>query len=211
MLVSTSIKYISYPTKHVVLVFMNCFFLQDILLLQVFQLTTLVIRGPATRGEKFVVSLDRVAVKEEEVRCVLLCVWDFVRSPHFAQRRFFSESGLTMLPESTAIADSITSSPVYAPWSNMESACADQVITDLCASWDRSLLRRCTAKDTLERWYHGGTLQNETASRPRVRNSDVGGPSRKCASCFACSWSSWAKQNSFFPAAGGREKSLGAP
>ena len=48
-----------------------------------------------------------------------------------------------------------------------------QVITDLCACWDRLVLRRRTAKDTSERWYHGGTPRNETVSKPRVRISDV--------------------------------------
>ena len=75
------------------------------------------------------------------MRGVLFCVQDFVQSPHFTQRSFFSETGLTMLSESVAIADSITSSPVYATWSVVESASASQVITDLCACWDRVVLR----------------------------------------------------------------------
>ena len=78
-----------------------------------------------------------------------------------------------MSSESIAIADSNTSSPVYAPWSVVESASASQVITDLCASWDRKVLRRRTTKDTSERWHHGGTPRSETASRPGVRISDV--------------------------------------
>ena len=114
---------------------------------QVFQLTALVICGPPGQGEEFTISLDRVAIKKEEMRGVLLCVQDFVRSPHFTQRNFFSERGLAMLSESVAIADSITSSPVYAPWSVVESASVSQVITDLCACWDRVVLRRRTAKD----------------------------------------------------------------
>ena len=116
-----------------------------------FQLTTLVIRGPATHGEKFIVSLDRVANKKEEVRGVLLCVQDFVRNLHFTQRNFFSESSLTMLSESVAIVDSITSSPAYAPWTAVESSCASQVITDLCACWDWVVLRRRIAKNISER------------------------------------------------------------
>ena len=100
------------------------------MMFQVFQLSALVIRGPATRGEKFIVSLDRVAIREEKVRGVLLCVQDFVRSLHFTQRNFFPESGFTMLSESVAIADSITSSPVYAPWSFVETDCAGQVVTN---------------------------------------------------------------------------------
>ena len=78
-----------------------------------------------------------------------------------------------MLSESVAIADSITSSPVYAPWIIVESPSASQVITDLCACWDRVVLRRRTAKDTSERWYHGGTPRRETASRPGLRISNV--------------------------------------
>ena len=142
-------------------------------LFQVFQLTTLVNRGSPTQGEEFTINLDRVVIKKEEVRGVLLCVQDFVRSPHFTQRNFFSETGLTMLSESVAIADSITSSPVYAPRSVVDCASASQVITDLYACWDRVVLRRRTTNDTSERWHHGGTLRSETASRPGVRISDV--------------------------------------
>ena len=80
-----------------------------------------------------------------------------------------------MLSESVAIADSITSSPVYAPWSVVASASVNQVIADMCVCWDRVVLRCRSAKDTSERWYHGGTPRIETASRPRpgVRISDV--------------------------------------
>ena len=78
-----------------------------------------------------------------------------------------------MLSESVAVADSITSSPAYGPRSVVELACASQVITDLCACWDRVVLRRRTAKDTSERWYHSTTSQSESASRPGVRISDI--------------------------------------
>ena len=53
-----------------------------------------------------------------------------------------------MLFESLVFADSITSSPVDAPWSVVESASASQVNSDLCACWDWVVLRRRTAKDT---------------------------------------------------------------
>ena len=148
-------------------------FPHEISLFQVIQLTTLLIRGPSNQGEKIILSFDRVAIKEEEVRNVLQCVQDFVRSPHFTQRSFFSESGLTLLSESAAIADSITYSLVYAPWIIVESACPSQVITDLRACWERVLLRRRLAKDPSERWYQGSTPRNETASRPGVKFSDI--------------------------------------
>ena len=117
--------------------------------------------------------MDLVAIKKEELRGVLLCVQDCVRSPHFTQRNFLSETGLSMLSESVAIADSFTSSRVYAPWSFVASASASQVISDLCACWDRVVLRRRATKDTSERWYRSGTPRSETASRPGVRISDV--------------------------------------
>ena len=117
--------------------------------------------------------MDRVSIKKEEVRGVLFCVQYFVRSPRFTQRNFFSETGLTMLSESVAIADSITSNPVYAPWSVDDSASACRVIADLCACWDWVVLCRTTTKDTSERWYHGSTPWSETASKPGVRISDV--------------------------------------
>ena len=56
---------------------------------QVFQLTTLALRGPLLSGEKFTVCLDRVAIPENTVRGVLLRVQDFVRDPVFTQRSFF--------------------------------------------------------------------------------------------------------------------------
>ena len=139
----------------------------------VFQLTALVSHDPATRGERFIVNLVRVAVKEEEMRGVLLCVQDIVRSPQFSQKSFFSDSGWTMLSESVAIANFVTPSPVYAPWSIAETACGGQVVSDLRACWDRVVLRRRTAKDTSERFYHGGTPRSETPSRPGMQNSDV--------------------------------------
>ena len=43
----------------------------------------------------------------------------------------------------------------------------------MCACWDRVVLRRRSAKDTSERWYHGGNPRSETASRPGLRKSDV--------------------------------------
>ena len=82
----------------------------EIVMFQVFQLTALVIHGPAIRGKSFKISRDRVAIKQENMRGVVLCARDFVRNPHLRQRHFFSKSGVKRLSESVAIADSIMSS-----------------------------------------------------------------------------------------------------
>ena len=131
------------------------------------------IRGSSASREAFTINLDCVAINKEEVRGVLLCVQDFVRSPHFTQGNFFSETGLAMLSESVAIADSISSSPVYAPRSFVASASSSQVIADIGSCWDRVVLRRRSAMDTSGRWHHGSSPRVETASRPGVRISDV--------------------------------------
>ena len=140
---------------------------------QVFQLTALVIRGPATRGQRFIKNLDRVAIGGGEACGVLLCVQDFVRSPLFTQKGFILESGLTMFSETAAITNSINSASVCAPWSLAGTANANQVVSDLRACWDRVVWCRRTAKDTSERWYHGGTPRSQTPSRPGVLISDV--------------------------------------
>ena len=65
------------------------------------------------------------------------------------------------------------SGPVYAPGSLVGTACACQIVSDLRACWDRVTLRRRTVKVTSERQYHGVTPRSETASRRKVRNSNV--------------------------------------
>ena len=143
---------------------------------QVFQLTTLALRWPLPSGEKFTVSLDRVAIPENIVRGVLLCVQDFVRDPVFTQRSFFSETGVEMLSEAAAIADSITSSSVYVPWSTVESESSARICADLKASFEKAIERRRVVKDTSEQWYRLGAIRpssGESSSQCGVRISTV--------------------------------------
>ena len=80
-----------------------------------FQLTAVIVRRPVTSGEKFIKNLEHVMTADDKVRGAVLCVQDFVRSSHFTQRNFFSDSGIAMLTESAAIWDSINSSAVFEP------------------------------------------------------------------------------------------------
>ena len=120
---------------------------------QVFQLTALNVRGPVTSGERFTVNLDWVAIREEVVRGVLLCVQDFLRGPVFTQRSFFSETGVKMLSEAAAISDSIISSSLHAPWSEVENGSSAQIIADLKTGFEKALDRRRVVKDTSEQCY----------------------------------------------------------
>ena len=143
---------------------------------QVFQLTALALRGPPPSGEKFTVCLDRVAIPENIVRGVLLCVQNFVRDPVFTQRSFFSEAGIEVLSEAAAISDSITSSSVYVPWSTVESESSARIISDLKTCFEKVLERRRVVKDTSEQWYRLGAVRpssGESSSQCGVRISTV--------------------------------------
>ena len=143
---------------------------------QVFQLTALALRGPLPSGEKFTVCLDRVAIPENTVRGVLLCVQDFVRDPVFTQRSFFSQTGVEMISEAAAISNSITSGSVYVPWSAVESESSARIISDLKTCFEKVLARRRMVKDTSEQWYRLGAVRpssGESSSQYGVRISTV--------------------------------------
>ena len=147
-----------------------------ILLFQVFQLTALIVRGPVTCGGRFIINWDRVMICEDEVQCAILCVQDFVRSPHFTQRIFFLDSGIAMLTESAAMCDRITHSAVSEPWSHVETTSRSPVVADLCGCLSEALDRRRMLKDSQEQWYAVGGIRpssGDSTSRSSVRISNV--------------------------------------
>ena len=129
------------------------------LFFQVSQLTALIVRGPVTCGGRFIINLDRVMICEDDVHSAILCVQDFIRSPHFIQRNFFSDSGIAMLAESAAISDRITHSAVFEPWSHVETTSHSQVVADVCGCVNEALDRRRVVKDSQEQWYAKGGLR----------------------------------------------------
>ena len=143
----------------------------------------------------FTVNLDQVAIGEEVVHGVLLCVQDFVRDPVFTERSFFSETGVAMLYEAAAISDSISRSSHYAPGSEVENKSSAQIIADLKTWFEKALDRGRVIKDTSEQWYALGAERpssGESTSQYGVRISTflkegqveyvpVAAPSRKVA------------------------------
>ena len=147
-----------------------------ILLFQVFQLTALIVRGPMTCGGRFSINLDRVMICKDEVQSAILCVQDFVRSPHFTQRSFFSDSGIAMLTESAAISDRITHSAVFEPWSHVETTSRSHVVVDVSGCVSEALDRRRMLKGSQEQWYAVGGIRPSSegsTSRSGVRISNV--------------------------------------
>ena len=125
-------------------------------------------RGP----EEFIIYLERVMIAEDEARGFLLFVQDFVRSPHFNQRNFFSDSGIAMLFESAAVCDSIKSSALFEPRSHMETASRSQVVVEVCACVDRAVDRRRAVQGSQEQWYAVGGIRlfsEDSASRSGVK------------------------------------------
>ena len=115
-------------------------------------------------------------ISEDEEPGALLCVQDFVRSPHFTQRNFFSDSGVTMLAESAAICDSITNSAVFEPRSRVETASRSQVVDEVCACVNQAVDWRRAVKYSQEQWYAVGGIRpssEDSASRSGVRISNI--------------------------------------
>ena len=115
-------------------------------------------------------------IREDEVRGAVLCVKDIVRGPHFTQRSFFSDSGVTMFAESSAICDSITNSAVFEPWTHAETASRAQVLAEVCACLNQAVDRRMAVKNLQEQWYAVGSIRSSSegsASRSGVRISTI--------------------------------------
>ena len=115
-------------------------------------------------------------IREDEVRGILLCLQDFVRSPQFTQRNFFSESGVTMLAESAAISDSITNSAVFEPWSQVETAFRAQVVVEVCDCVNQAVDWRRAVKDSQKQCFAvSGIRQSseDSSSRSGVRISHI--------------------------------------
>ena len=114
--------------------------------------------------------------REDEKRRALLCVQYFVRSPHFTQRNFFSDSGVTMLAEFAAICDSITNSAVFEPWSHVETASRALVAAEVCACVNQAVDWRRAVKDSRDHWYAVGGIRpssEDSAARSGVRISKI--------------------------------------
>ena len=129
------------------------------LVFQVFQLTALIVRGPVTCGGRFINNLDRVMICEDDVHSAIFSVQDFIGSPHFTQRNFFSDSGIAMLAESASISDRMAHSAVFEPCSHAETTSCSHVVADVCGCVKEDLDRRRVVKGSQEQWYAVGGIR----------------------------------------------------
>ena len=120
--------------------------------LQVFQLTTFVLRASSESHPSFTVSLDVVAIKLEEMKRAVSCVQEFVCKSLLTQERFFSETWINMLNTAFASADAVQHGSIFDfwRWFGLE---AGPLIIDLKACRVKVLMRMMTVKVTRERWF----------------------------------------------------------
>ena len=143
---------------------------------QVFQLTTLVMRGPSELHPVFSVSLNWVAINHEKVKGAVACVQEIVSHPIFTQRNFFSETGISMLSTAVDTADAIRQSSEFDPW-GVIGVEAGPVIADLSSCREKIVQRRKAVKGTGERRFGAETVASsavvEATPRTTAHISDV--------------------------------------
>ena len=98
----------------------------------------------------FIISLDWVAISREAVEGVITCVKEFVPDASFTQKSFSSNSGVAMLQDLVAAADSVIASEGYNPWSLFGDGCNQQVLSDL-QSCQEVAFRCKSSRDTSDR------------------------------------------------------------
>ena len=118
---------------------------------QVFQLTTLVVRDASRRGAPFSNNLNCVGPSREPIEGVITCVQDFVRDRLFTQKIFFFDSAVAMLKDAVVVADSVIVSEEFNQWSVFGDGCNQQVASDL-QTCQKVEMRRKASRDTSERW-----------------------------------------------------------
>ena len=137
---------------------------------QVFQLTHLVVRGPFEVDPVFNVSLVGVTINYEKVNGAVACAQEFVRIPPITQRKFFSETGFSMLTTAVAAADAVRHSSEFDPWRAIGMEVAP-LIGDLKSCREKVVLRRKTIKDTWKRWFGAETVASSTVSENSHRTT----------------------------------------
>ena len=115
-------------------------------------------------------SLNRVAISHETLKRAVACVHRFV------QRKFFTETGISMLNTAVTAADAVWHSSKLDLWEAI-GVDDDPVIAHLKSCREKIVSRRKTVKDTRERWFDAETIASsavgEAAPRTTVRISDV--------------------------------------
>ena len=142
-----------------------------------FQITTLFLRDSVEELPAFTVSLNGVALNHRVVEKSIACIQDFVRSPRFTQRDFFSDNGISLLVSAVNVAGSIREQSTCEPWANVLPEGYEATSVDLRKAYDAVVVRQKEARDTSARWFGVRSVESsevgEASCRGGVRISDV--------------------------------------
>ena len=134
-----------------------------------FQMTTLFLRDSFEELPAFTVSLDGIALSRRLVEKSIACIQDFVRSPRFTQRVFFSDNGLNLLVSAIDAAGSMRDQSTCEPWANVLPDGYEATLDDLKKAYDVVVVRRKEARDTSKRWFGLRSLESSEVGSHLVR------------------------------------------
>ena len=124
-------------------------------------------------------SLNGIALHRRVVEKSIACIQDFVRSPSFIQRNFFSENGINLLVSAVNAAGAMRDQTTCGPWANVLPEGYEATLVDLRKAYDAVVVRRKEARDTPERWFGVRSIESSEVGEPScwtgVRISDVVG------------------------------------
>ena len=123
-------------------------------------MTTLFLRDSVEELPAFTVNLNGIAVSRRLVEKSIACIRDFVRSPRFTQRDFFSDIGINLLVSAINAAGSMRDQSTCEPCANVLPDGYEATLVDLKKAYDFVVVRRKEARDTSERWFGVGSVES---------------------------------------------------
>ena len=138
-------------------------------LLQVYQMTTLFLRDAVEELPANTVNLNGIGLRHRLVEKSIACVQDFVRSPRFTQRDFFSDNGVNLLVSAVNAAGSVRDQSTYEPWASVLPDSYEATLVDLRKVYDVLVVRRKEARDTSERWFGVRSVEPSEVGEPSCR------------------------------------------
>ena len=139
-------------------------------------MTTVFFRDSVEEWPAFTVSVNGIALSRRLVKSIA-CVQDFVRSPRFTQRDFFSDNGINLLVSAVNAAGSMRDQSTCEPWASVLPDGYEATLVDLKKAYDVVVVRRKEARDTSERWFGVHSAESSEVVEPScwagVRISNV--------------------------------------
>ena len=132
-------------------------------------MTNLFLRDAVEELPAFTVRLNGIALSRRLVEKSIACIQDFVRSPRFTQRDFFSDNGVTLFVSAVNAAGSMCDQSTCEPWASVLPDGNEATLVDLKKAYDVVVVRRKEARDTSERWFGVRSVDSSEFGEPSCR------------------------------------------